>query len=271
MGPVAIGGGIGLPGLLILLLVMFLNGGGGGDSGGDFGASFDGFDQPRGPADGSYIGSDREERLVDFMSFVLDDVQGFWSDTFRRSGKAYRRAKLVVFTQQTGSGCGGASANFGPHYCPADEHVYLDLSFFRELRDRYGAPGDFAQAYVLAHEVAHHVQHVMGITSRVRQEQQTDQGRANELSIRLELQADCLAGVWAFTTYERELLERGDLQEGLDAAAAVGDDRLQEQATGSVDHETWTHGSSEQRMHWFSAGYADGDPNSCDTFSTEAL
>jgi predicted metalloprotease len=177
----------------------------------------------------------------------------------------------VLLEGATHSDCGGATAEIGPHYCPADENVYLDLSFFRELRQRFGAPGDFAQAYVMAHEIAHHVQHLMGISDQVRDEQRANPDEANELSIRLELQADCLAGVWAFTAYERALLESGDLQEGLGAAAAVGDDRIQQQSTGSIDRESWTHGSSEQRMRWFTTGYENGDPNDCDTFGADTI
>jgi uncharacterized protein len=199
---------------------------------------------------------------------VLDDVQGFWEDTFEASNQRYARAKLVLFEAATPSACGGATENIGPHYCPPDQNVYLDLDFFRDLRERYGAPGDFAQAYVLAHEIGHHVQSLLGFMERV---EAAEGDERNEMSIRLELQADCFAGVWAFTVFERDDLQPGDLQEGLDAAAAVGDDRLQQQATGEVNRETWTHGSSEQRMRWFSAGFEDGDPNSCDTFSASEL
>lgn len=269
-GPVAVGGGLGLPAILILGLFVVLNGGFG-----DGGTSIDNpLDDLQGTGDRAEAplgAGDPDKRLVDFMSFVLDDVQNFWSDTFKQSRRDYRRAKLVLFEGSTNSGCGGATAAIGPHYCPVDENIYLDLDFFRELRDRFGAPGDFAQAYVMAHEIGHHVQHLSGISDQVHQEQRADPEGANELSIRLELQADCLAGVWAFTTYERKLLESGDLQEGLNAAAAVGDDRIQQQGTGRVDPESWTHGSSEQRMRWFNTGYEDGDPNDCNTFSASAL
>ena len=261
-------GGLGIPGLLILALVFFLNGGfsSGGTS---IDVPFDDMQggDPRGEA--PLEGPDPDERLSRFVSFVLDDVQNFWEDTFAGSGREYRRAKLVLFETGTNSGCGGATEQIGPHYCPPDENVYLDLDFFKDLRSDFGAPGDFAQAYVLAHEIGHHVQHVTGINEQVRSEQEADRDQANELSIRLELQADCLAGVWAFTAYERDLLGSGDLREGLDAAAAVGDDRIQEEATGSIDRESWTHGSSEQRVRWFTTGYEDGDPNACDTFSVD--
>ena len=268
-GPAAIGAGLGIPGLLVILLVFILGGGDGAVSGiddvlGDLNSS-------QNPADGLPPEQDPDARLVDFISFVLDDAQNFWADTFRQSNKAYERAKLVVFTDATRSACGSATSQIGPHYCPLDQHVYLDLGFFRELRSRFEAPGDFAQAYVLAHEIGHHIQTVLGIHQHVRSQQEESPGKANELSVRMELQADCLAGVWAFSTYERELLESGDLQEGLAAAAAVGDDRIQRQAGVEVNPETWTHGSSDQRVHWFKRGFENGDPNECDTFSGDEI
>lgn len=269
-GPVTLGGGIGIPALVVIAVIVLLNGGLGG-SGTGVDVPLDDLQGAEEPAQAPLGGADPDKRLVDFISFVLDDVQRFWQDTFTQSGRRYRRAELVLFEGSTESECGGATADIGPHYCPADERVYLDLDFFRELRDRFGAPGDFAQAYVLAHEIGHHVQHVIGISDEVHREQQASPDRANELSVRLELQADCLAGAWAFTTYERRLLETGDLQEGLDAAASVGDDRIQRQATGRVDRESWTHGSSQQRMRWFRTGYDNGDPNDCDTFATDDL
>ena len=262
-----IGAGLGIPGLIIFALFMILSGGNGLPDIGNGLEGLDGGGDPR--AQAPLEGPDPDERLVEFMSFVLDDVQNFWTDTFRQSNKEYRRAKLVLFEGATQSDCGGATEDIGPHYCPADENVYLDLDFFRELRNNFGAPGDFAQAYVLAHEIAHHIQNVTGINGDVARQSRSDPDAANELSIRLELQADCLAGVWAFTAYERSLLEGGDLQEGLDAAAAVGDDRIQEKATGRIDKESWTHGSSEQRVRWFNNGYEDGDPNDCNTFAVE--
>ncbi|HEX2235054.1 MAG TPA: neutral zinc metallopeptidase [Actinomycetota bacterium] len=271
-GPVAIGGGIGLPFLIVLAVVMLLNGGLGGAGTGIDGGSLDDLQGPVDPGAAPLDPSeDPDRRLKAFTGAVVGDAQDFWSDTFAESGRDYRRAGAVLFTGATQSGCGGATSDIGPHYCPADERIYLDLGFFRELRERFGAPGDFAQAYVLAHEVGHHVQHLLGISEQVRSEQSARPDDANELSIRLELQADCLAGVWAFTVYERGDLEAGDLEEGLRAAAAVGDDRLQRQATGRVDRESWTHGSSEQRVRWFRTGYEDGDPNACDTFSEGAV
>ncbi|MFN2524782.1 MAG: neutral zinc metallopeptidase [Actinomycetota bacterium] len=262
----AIGAGLGIPGVIVLVLVMVLTGGDESELGDVLG----GLENPRGPAEAPIPRSqDPDADLVGFMSFVLDDAQNFWSDTFAQSDKRYERAQLVLFEQSTHSACGGATEQIGPHYCPVDQKVYLHLDFLRELRRRFGAPGDFAQAYVLAHEIGHHVQKLLGIEARVRRDQRSNPGEANELSVRMELQADCFAGVWAFTTYERELLERGDLQEGLDAAAAVGDDRIQAQAGERVNPENWTHGSSDQRTSWFSRGFEDGDPNACDTFAAE--
>jgi uncharacterized protein len=269
---IPLGGLVGIPAALIVgavLLIMNLAGG----------AGFEGFDDvldqldPTGePAEGQPLpGSDPQGQLVDFLSFVHDDLQQYWLGVFSDAGLAYEPASLVLFDNATRSGCGLSTSDIGPHYCPIDRDIYLDLDFFRELRSSFGAPGDFAQAYVLAHEVGHHVQNVLGVMSDVRSAQQRDPGQANELSVRVELQADCFAGVWGFSTFERNLLEEGDLEEGLQAAAAVGDDRIQERATGTTNPETWTHGSSEQRVRWFQRGFETGDPNACDTFSTDEL
>jgi predicted metalloprotease len=257
--------GLGIPGIIAVVLFMFLSGGD-DDGGGQVDDILDQLQNPQ--AAGGEAPTSENDRLVDFMSFVLDDAQRFWGRTFEGSGETYREAKLVLFTGSTQSACGGATSAIGPHYCPADEKVYLDLDFFRELRNRFGAPGDFAQAYVLAHEIGHHVQALLGIMNRVEDAERSDPGNAEELSVRLELQADCFAGVWGYTTYDRDLLESGDLQEGLDAAAAVGDDRIQKQAGERVNPETWTHGSSAQRMEWFRRGFDRGDPGVCDTFAT---
>ena len=212
-----------------------------------------------------------EEELVDFMSFVLDDNQKVWSRLLPRLGSQYPEAKLVLFRDSVRSACGFAQAATGPFYCPGDQKVYLDLAFFDELGRRFGAPGDFAQAYVIAHEIGPHVQQVLGITRQMRSMQSQRPDLKNELSVRLELQADCLAGVWANSTAERNLLERGDVEEGLSAAAAVGDDRIQRQAGRYINPETFTHGTSEQRMEWFRKGLNSGDPNNCDTFDSNAL
>ena len=257
-------------GVVVLLLFMFLGGDGSG-TGIELDDVFGQFQPQSEGGEGLPPDADPDAELVDFMSFVLDDVQNFWSDTFQQSNIDYERAQLVLFTNSTSSACGGATSNIGPHYCPPDQNVYLDLEFFRELRRRFGAPGDFAQAYVLAHEIGHHVQNLLGTEAEVRREQRSNPEDENELSVRLELQADCYAGVWAFTVFERDLESSGDLQEGLDAAASVGDDRIQEQAGQDVNPETWTHGSSEQRIEWFKRGFADGDPNDCDSFSTQEI
>jgi len=211
--------------------------------------------------------SPEEERMVQFMSFVLDDAQDTWTRIFAESGETYPRAQLVLFNDAVQSGCGFAQSAMGPFYCPSDGKVYLDFSFFNDLDARFGAPGDFAQAYVVAHEIGHHVQNVLGIADQVQQLQQGNPGAANELSVLMELQADCLAGVWGHSTGQRQLLEVGDLEEGLAAAAAVGDDRIQRQTTGRVAPESWTHGSSDQRMTWFRRGLASGRIDQCDTFA----
>jgi predicted metalloprotease len=208
-----------------------------------------------------------EERQVrQFVSFVLDDVQETWAKVLPRYGTQFRDAKLVLFRGGVRTACGDMPSAAGPFYCPVDEKAYIDLGFYDELRRRFGAPGDFAQAYVLAHEIGHHVQHVLGTDTRVRQVQQSRPGMANELSVRMELQADCYAGVWAHSTEQRRLLESGDVEEGLGAAAAVGDDRIQRQTTGTVRPESFTHGSSAQRMEWFKRGLGSGSPEACDTF-----
>jgi hypothetical protein len=209
-----------------------------------------------------------EEELVQFVSFVLDDAQGTWTRVLPQAGRDYRRAKLVLFTDAVRSGCGFAEAAMGPFYCPIDEKVYIDLGFYHELRRRFGAPGDFAQAYVIAHEIGHHVQNVLGISTKVRELQQARPDQANAASVRLELQADCLSGVWAASTQERDLLDPDDVEEALNAAAAIGDDRIQKGATGRVNPETWTHGSSRQRVAWFRHGLRTARIDACDTFGT---
>lgn len=254
--------GIGLGGLAVLGLLSLL-------TGQSFLALLEqvAVEQPSGPAapDGPVRGTPDEERLVDFVSFVLDDAQTSWQAAL--PGR-YRDARLVLFTDAVRSACGMAGAAMGPFYCPADERVYVDLGFYRELRARYGAPGDFAQAYVVAHEIGHHVQHVLGIAARVRERQRLRPDEANALSVRLELQADCLAGVWAHATAQRGTLEPGDVEEGMGAAAAVGDDRLQRAARGTVQPERWTHGSSRQRAAWFRRGHGAGTLDACDTLGT---
>jgi len=208
----------------------------------------------------------REEPLVQFVSFVLDDTQKTWEQILPQQGVPYRHAKLVLFRDATTSGCGTAESATGPFYCPQDEKVYIDLGFYDELKQRFGAPGDFAQAYVLAHELGHHVQKLIGVEQQVRAAQQRNPSSGNELSVRMELQADCLAGIWAHSTDQRHLLESGDAQNAINAAAAVGDDRLQRMAGRRVSPETFTHGSSEQRMQWFQRGFQAGQVAACNTF-----
>ena len=206
---------------------------------------------------------------LSFLRFVVGDVQGTWSDLFSAAGATYRPTQLVLFRDVVTSGCGRANAEVGPFYCAVDERVYLDVGFFDELATQFGAPGDFAQAYVIAHEIGHHVQNQLGITAQVGAVQSADPTVANDLSVRTELQADCLAGIWGHSAYERSELEPGDLREGIDAAAAVGDDTLQRATRGQVDPDSFTHGTSAQRVAWFLAGYQNGEPAVCDTFQRD--
>jgi uncharacterized protein len=211
-----------------------------------------------------------EKPLVQFVSFVLDDTQNTWTEILpQQAGKPYRHAKLVLFRDYTQSGCGGAEPATGPFYCPQDEKVYIDLGFYDELSRRFGAPGEFAQAYVLAHEIGHHVQNILGIDRQVRQMQEENPRQENALSVRMELQADCLAGVWAHSTQQRGLLEKGDVESALGAAAAVGDDRLQKMSTGHVNPDSFTHGTSEQRTEWFTKGLNSGSIAACNTFAPQ--
>jgi predicted metalloprotease len=265
-------GGGGLVGLVVILILFFVIRGCDGSGGGfDIPDPTAGFPQAPASGKGDSVpkGPDPEAEQVDFVSFVLDDAQGFWEQQFQAAGKPYQRAKLVLFRDAVGSGCGQASSATGPFYCPLDRQVYLDLGFFDQLNQRFQAPGDFAQAYVIAHEIGHHLQQQLGIEEEVRAESERNPDDANELSIRLELQADCFAGVWGRSTYDRGILESGDLDEGLNAASAVGDDRIQEQAQGRIDPESWTHGSAEQRAKWLQTGFDSGQLEACDTFSGE--
>ena len=269
-----VGGGIG--GVIVMLVLALLGGSrllGGDGSGFPVGGAFNELPGVQAPAGGEPLpgAPDPDAKLVDFVSFVLDDVQTMWAEQFRSAGAGYTDAKLVLFTAAVSSGCGQASSDTGPFYCQLDRTVYLDLEFFRELSRRFQAPGDFAQAYVIAHEIAHHVQNELGVANRVRDLREKNPDDSNELSVRQELQADCLAGVWAYSTYQRGILEAGDLEEGLGAAAAVGDDRVQKSVAGRVDPESFTHGTSEQRMTWFRRGFERGDPDSCDTFAVAKI
>lgn len=208
----------------------------------------------------------KSDPRVAFVSFVLDDVQSTWTQIFAKQGKTYTHAKLVLFDGATETGCGYGQRASGPFYCPTDQHVYLDLQFFRELAQHLGAPGDFADAYVIAHEIGHHVQKQLGLIQKA--QGATHPTGPDGSSVKTELQADCFAGVWANSTEKRAILEKGDLEQALNATAKIGDDRLQRMSAGTVQPEKWTHGSSAQRTTWFKKGFETGDPSACDTFHT---
>lgn len=214
-----------------------------------------------------------QEELADFVSVVLADTEDTWHSLFQQMGGTYQEPKLVLFSGAIDSGCGYAQAAMGPFYCPLDQKVYIDLSFYEDLQYRHQAPGDFAQAYVIAHEVGHHVQNLLGVSGQVQQlQQQVSQTEANQLSVMLELQADCLAGIWGHhAERSRQILEQGDVEEALNAASSIGDDRLQQQSRGYVVPESFTHGSSAQRVRWFKQGLQTGDPNQCNTFEARNL
>ena len=211
-----------------------------------------------------------KDEMRNFVAVVLGDTEDVWSETFRKMGRTYEKPKLVLFSRAVDSACGTANSSVGPFYCPSDHKVYLDLSFFEDLRTRFGASGDFAQAYVIAHEVGHHVQTLLGISNKVRDLQsRINPAERNKLSVRMELQADCFAGVWANQAHKsRHILEAGDIEEGLNAASAIGDDRIQRRSQGHVVPDAFTHGSSEQRVRWFKLGLERGDHQACDTFNT---
>lgn len=265
------GGGIGM--IIVLLLALFfgfdpsvLMGGGGGGL----------------PIPGSQMtersappapGAAQNDEMRQFIAKVLGSTERTWNEIFQRNGREYAEPKLVLFSGQVQSACGFAQAASGPFYCGLDQKVYIDLSFYRELRERFKAPGDFAQAYVIAHEIGHHVQNQLGIMQKVQSlQQRSGQEEANALSVRLELQADCFAGVWAHTAHrDRRILDEGDIEEGLNAAAQIGDDRIQMRTRGYVVPEGFTHGSAAQRQRWFRRGLESGDMRQCDTFSTRQL
>jgi uncharacterized protein len=262
-GGLAIGGGIG--GLILAAIYVLM----GGDpsqlpTSQDETSSSVSTQAPLNPA---------EEEKKQFASVVLKDTEDVWQEQFRRQGQTYREPTMVLFTDAVPSACGYAGSAVGPFYCPGDTRVYLDLSFFDDLDRRFGAPGDFAQAYVIAHEVGHHVQNLLGIHEQVAQMQdRLSEQERNQLSVRIELQADYFAGVWAHHAQAtKQVLEPGDLEEALNAAAAIGDDRLQRETTGQVVPDSFTHGSSEQRIRWFRKGFESGDMTQGDTFSTESL
>lgn len=214
-----------------------------------------------------------DDEMARFVSKVLSSTEDTWHDVFRRTGKTYQDPKLVLFTGSTPTACGTGQAAMGPFYCPGDQKVYIDLAFYRDLKDRFKAPGEFAQAYVVAHEVGHHVQHLLGISERVQNaRRRVSEAEGNALSVRLELQADCFAGVWGKSADTmKKMLEPGEIEQALVAAAAIGDDRLQQQGRGMIVPESFTHGSSAQRVHWFKRGFDSGDPAQCDTFKSGRL
>jgi len=267
-GPMIIGGGgLGIVGVIAYVLIRLL---GGNDD--------DGSGQPAPSASpsvpenqqlgGSCQGVTSESDPAKFISCVVSNVQHFWARELPKSGGGYTPAHLVLFTQATASGCGTASAQTGPFYCPRDGKVYLDLGFFRELHDRFGARGgDFAQAYVVAHEYGHHIQDLLGIERKMRELQSDDRSQRNALSVKLELQADCFAGVWGHAAYEKGTVSRAEIAQALDAVAAVGDDRIQKETQGRVNPESFTHGSAADRQRWFEAGMSSGSVGACDTFA----
>ena len=263
-GGFRMGGGMGIGGGLILLVLSLLFGRNLFDDGSGGGVPVT---QTSGGEVAPVNETPEERERSQFVSFVLDDAQNYWMQELPKHGTQYRESRLVLFRDYVQSGCGSAQSANGPFYCPLDEKVYIDLGFYDELQKRFGANGDFAQAYVLAHEIGHHVQTVLGTSQRVRQLQESNPRAANQLSVRLELQADCYAGVWGHSTNQRQILEKGDAEEALNAAAAIGDDNIQAQVTGSVRPESFTHGSSQQRINWFKRGFTSGDPRNCDTFA----
>lgn len=259
------GGGIGI--VIIALIAMFLG----------VDPTFllqSGMAPPEGMQQQAPTGTpSREDAMGDFVAAVLGSTEDVWGGIFARSGRTYRKPVLVLFTGAVQSACGFAQAAVGPFYCPADHKLYIDLAFYRDLQDRFKAPGDFAQAYVIAHEVGHHVQNLLGIADKVQQaRQRAGEREANALSVRMELQADCLAGIWAAEANRKQrILEPGDVEEGINAAAAVGDDRIQQASRGYVAPESFTHGSASQRIRWFRRGLEAGDLPACDTFSSAQL
>jgi predicted metalloprotease len=263
--PVAIGGGgIGL--LLIVIVAVFL-----GVDPTPLLQDATSVTVSQGPAPGPPPPG--QDQLADFVSVVLADTEDVWGEIFAEGGQQYRPPTLVLFTDRVQSACGLAGAAVGPFYCSADEQIYIDLGFYDELRSRFDAPGDFAQAYVIAHEVGHHVQHLLGISDQAHSRQGAlSEAERNALSVRLELQADCFAGVWAHHAQRaRDILEAGDLEEAINAASAIGDDRIQRRAGGTVVPDSFTHGTSEQRVRWFRIGFDTGDGGACDTFVARTL
>lgn len=265
-------GGFGCVGLLIVIVVSVLTGADPRALLGVLGLVEQVGSQVQAPAQQAPVGAPKPgDKVAEFLGVVLKDTENTWTDVFQQMGRTYQKPTLVLFEGRVASACGTASAAVGPFYCPGDRNVYLDTAFFRELSQRFGAPGDFAAAYVVAHEIGHHVQNLLGISDQVQTAQQRarSEEQANAYSVRLELQADCLAGV--FGHFDQQYLEPGDIEEGLRAAAAIGDDMIQKQAQGYVAPESWTHGSAQMRVRWLKRGLESGDPGSCDTFKAAQL
>lgn len=264
-----IGGGLRVPvggkgGLVILVVVLVA-----GYYGIDLTPLLNGGDVTTTQSQQSTSISPKDDELAKFTSVVLASTEDNWKEVFQKMGKTYQPPKLVMYRGATRTNCGTGQAAMGPFYCPADSTVYIDLSFYQEMKNKLGAGGDFAQAYVVAHEVGHHVQNLLGIERQVRQEQQgASQAEVNRLSVKMELQADCFAGVWGQYAEKQQMLEEGDLQEALNAAQAIGDDRLQQQSQGRVVPDSFTHGTSQQRYTWFKRGFDSGDPGQCNTFAS---
>jgi uncharacterized protein len=261
-GRVAVGGGLGTIVIMILALLFGVNPQ----------RFLEQLPSEQQPVQSSRPQNAQEDELKQFVGVVLAKSEDVWTDVFRQNGRQYREPTLVLFTDQVRSACGLAGAAVGPFYCPADEKVYIDLAFYEELRRQFNAPGDFAQAYVVAHEVGHHVQKLLGISDRVdAMQQRVSEGEANQLSVRLELQADFFAGVFARYVQNQGVLEAGDIEEALRAASAVGDDQIQRRTTGEIVPDSFTHGTSDQRLRWFRKGYETGDMRQGDTFNTRSL
>ena len=269
---ITIPGGVGVTGVIVYLLIQVLSGGAGSAGAFDVYSPFG--QAPAAPAaDGGGIpaAQDPERDLKEFSAYVFTNTLDTWEQLFREDGESFQRAQVVLYRQAVRTGCGDASSAVGPFYCPADRRVYLDLSFYGDMETQLGAPGDFAWAYVIAHEVGHHVQQQLGTNDEVSRLQRESPDEANALSVRLELQADCYAGVWAHSVFAAGDLEKGDVREAIRASAAVGDDRLQRRSGGQVNPDSFTHGTSEQRTDWFNRGRAGGEPADCDSFSPESL
>jgi uncharacterized protein len=261
--PISMGGGLSIGAIIVIAVIlgaMWLFGGGGGL--GDVLDDFEGAGPASGEGGGAQV--DPDDRMGKFVDAVVDDVEVTWTNMFRRAGLEYERTSVVLFDGQTSSACGAASSSTGPFYCPVDRLIYLDTDFFRVLEERFGAPGDFAQAYVIAHEVGHHVQNLLGTEAEVRREMRENRDIASELSVRLELQADCFAGVWGRAAQSQGILQPGDIEEGLNAASAIGDDQI---LGRRADRDSFTHGTAEQRSTWLRTGIQIGNPDACDTFS----